>query len=109
MGAASKWDPATTRGDHKEALTERLRGLKIGERLEMPDGTRVSAAKSKGRQGQSRWFVVSGSGPTDQASKATANEAAEVALSLSARSSHPESLGGDHPYTDFSQYRDNQY
>jgi hypothetical protein len=97
----SDLDPATHLDELPGRLLERVRGLTVGGRVAMPDGTTVQATRSSGRS--ERVFVVR-SGLTPPSRHRGAQDAVAEALNASARTSHSSAIGGVKSYPDFHTF-----
>lgn len=96
-------DPATQPGNLVDHMVTQCRGLKVGGKISLADGTTIKAIKAAGRS--ERWFMTTGRGPTDQMTSKDAHAAVRGALNLSVRSRHPESVGGTKVYPDYETFR----
>lgn len=95
LGKTIKFDPNLHPRDRRGKFVDVLNKLGEGEKVEFPDGTRVTRKKAG--------FAVEGNDQPGVNVK-HAKSAATDALNRSARSKHPDSLGGDQSFTGGAQF-----
>lgn len=99
-------DPASCPpGKLHTEMTKAVRGLGVGQQTKLPDGAGVKAIRGRSSQLASRRvFVAMGHSQTDTSTHKEAGPAAKAALDYSARSSHPDSVGGKRRYPDLESF-----